>query len=136
MGNIDNIVMRLEEKDAEAWSCMLKSASLQEPELALAVSSWAQGRQKSKPRAAMLEESHPSLGGWPGSAGGGNQEASPHTYNKDPKFIMPAGNQLLSNLRISQMAASADSLLPGWGQMEAELTCHPAMSCYMKKVGI
>lgn len=48
--------MRLGEKDAEAWSCMLKSASLQEPELALAVNGWAQDRQKAKPRAAVLGE--------------------------------------------------------------------------------
>ena len=28
MGNIDNSVMRLREKDAEAWCCMLKTAPL------------------------------------------------------------------------------------------------------------
>lgn len=93
-GNIDNIVMRLGEKDAEAWSRMLKSASLQDPELALAVSSWAQNRQKAKPRAATLGESHHSLGRWPASVGEENQEASPppNTYNEDPIFI-PPGNQ-------------------------------------------
>lgn len=92
-GNIDNIVMRLREKDAEVWSCMLKSASLQEPELALTVSSWAQGRQKAKPRAAILGESHRSLGVWPGLVGGENQGPSPHAYNEDPIFIIPPGNQ-------------------------------------------
>lgn len=64
---------------------MLKSASLQEPELALAVSSWVLGRQKAKPRAAMLGGSHHSLGAmaWVGLVGGKTQGASPLAYNKD-----------------------------------------------------
>lgn len=114
--------MRLREKDAEAWSCMLKSASLQEPELALAVSSWAQGRQKAKPRAAILGESHHSLGGWPGLAGGENQGASPHTYNtynEDPIFIIQPGNQhpslfkLLGSLASEYPKCSLRLLSPG-----------------------
>lgn len=94
-GNIDNIVMRLGEKDAEAWSCMLKSASLQEPELALAVSSWVLGRQKVKPRAAMLGRSHHSLAGdgLGGPVGGKTQGASPHTYNKDFICTVLPGNE-------------------------------------------
>lgn len=40
-GNIDNIVMRLGEKDSEAWCCMLKAALLCGQEPALAGSSWA-----------------------------------------------------------------------------------------------
>lgn len=105
-GNIDNIVMRLGEKDAEAWSCMLKSASLQEPELALAVSSWVLGRQKAKPRAAMLGRSHHSWGGmaWVGRWEGKPREPAPipttkisyvpyfQVMNQNPS-IKPLSNQ-------------------------------------------
>lgn len=94
-GNIDNIVMRLREKDAEAWSCKLKSASLQEPDLALAVSSWVLGRQKAKPRAAMLggEPLFLSGDGLGGPVGGKIPGASPHTYNKDLMCTALPGNE-------------------------------------------
>lgn len=143
-GNIDNIVMRLGEKDAEAWSCMLKSASLQEPELALAVSSWVPGRQKAESRAAMLGESHPSLGGWPGWVGGretpGSQPPTPLPATKIPHSpshqvmnqypsIKPLSNQ---NILI---ATSACFLPAGWDQREDELACRPAKSSYAN-VGI
>lgn len=48
-GNIDNIVMRLREKNAGAWRCMLKTISLWWQEPALAGSSWAYSEGISMP---------------------------------------------------------------------------------------
>lgn len=136
-GNIDNIVMRLREKDAEAWSCKLKSASLQEPDLALAVSSWVLGRQKAKPRAAMLGGgSHYSLVGmaWVGRWEGKSREPAPipttkiscvphfQVMNQNPS-IKPLSNQ---NILI---ATSAHFLPAGWDQTEDELTCIQLSEC-------
>lgn len=113
--------MRLGEKDAEAWSCMLKSASLQEPELALAVSSWVLGRQKAKPRAAMLGRSHHSWGGmaWVGRWEGKPREPAPIPTTKIsyvPYFQVMNQNpsiKPLSNQNILIAPQSTFSLLVG-----------------------